>query len=154
MTKQGQSLVANNQCGSCHLLTRGDWTEFDLYSILSTQKTLWGSKVGNLVFGQWPQFTGSIVQIDLGSLIAKLDSSVDGLIVKLGSIDIPTDVIANKASSAFDPLDQAVVHDDELLVGFEHVEGVFGVIRDKFHLRLDLLVAPSGRDNVLDVPLR
>ena len=48
-------------------------------------------------------------QIDLSSLVAKLDTSVDGLIVKLGSIDIPTDVIANKASSAFDPLDQAVV---------------------------------------------
>lgn len=48
-------------------------------------------------------------QIDLNSLIAKLDTSVDGLIVKLGSVDIPTDVIAQKASSAFDPLDQAVV---------------------------------------------
>jgi predicted nucleic acid-binding Zn-ribbon protein len=48
-------------------------------------------------------------QIDLSSLVAKLDTSVDGLIVKLGSIDIPSDVIANKASSAFDPLDQAVV---------------------------------------------
>lgn len=48
-------------------------------------------------------------QIDLGSSIEKLDSSVDGLIVKLGSIEIPTDVIANKASSAFDPLEQAAV---------------------------------------------
>ena len=48
-------------------------------------------------------------QIDLGSLIAKLDTSVDDLIAKLGSIDIPADVIANKASAAFDPLDQAVV---------------------------------------------
>ncbi len=48
-------------------------------------------------------------QIDLNSLISKLDASIDDLIVKFGLIDIPTDVIANKASSAFDPLDQAVV---------------------------------------------
>ena len=48
-------------------------------------------------------------QIDLSSLILKLDTSIDGLIVKLESIVIPQDLIANKASSAFDPLDQAVV---------------------------------------------
>ncbi len=48
-------------------------------------------------------------QIDLSSLVAKLDTSVDDLMLKLGSIDIPADVIADKVSSAFDPLDQAVV---------------------------------------------
>jgi len=48
-------------------------------------------------------------QIDLSSLILKLDTSIDGLIVKLESIVIPQDLIANKASSAFAPLDQAVV---------------------------------------------
>ncbi len=47
-------------------------------------------------------------QIDLSSLITRLDTSVDVLTQKLESIDIPSNVITNKASSAFDPLDQAV----------------------------------------------
>ena len=79
---------------------------------LEVEPDLLAERVGRLLvpLAQITQeLAHTIKEVDVSPIIAKLDNSIDGLVHKVDAIAIPADMIADKATAVFTPLDQAVI---------------------------------------------